>query len=201
MPHILIADDHDLVRDTIAAYLESEAAFQVSKASDLSGAMDVLNGDLIVDLAVLDYHMPGMNGLDGLQQVRRAHPAVRVTLLSGVASRDVAAEALTRGADGFIPKSMTAASMVNAIQFVLSGERYMPVDMQSFDSPAPFADLSRRERETLEQLCLGLSNKEIARALSVQEATIKLHIKNLMAKMGAANRTQAALMARDRQLL
>jgi DNA-binding NarL/FixJ family response regulator len=93
---------------------------------------------------------------------------------------------------------------VNAIKFVLSGERYVPFDFGSSDGAAEvsseFAKLSAREMQTLEQLCIGLSNKEIARNLDIQEVTVKLHVKNLLAKLGVSNRTQAALMAKDRHL-
>lgn len=204
MPNILIADDHDLVRDTIAAYLETVEGFTVMSAPDLDGALSQMGGVHSIDLLILDYNMPGMNGLAGLDQARRMYPATKVVLMSGVANRDVANSAMAQGAHGFIPKSLTAASLVNAIKFVLSGERYFPFDFgqetgQTEQSSA-FAKLSDREMQTLEQLCLGLSNKEIGRNLGVQEVTIKLHVKNILAKLGVPNRTQAALLAKEKHL-
>ncbi|WP_299296787.1 response regulator transcription factor [uncultured Tateyamaria sp.] len=204
MPNILLADDHDLVRDTIAAYLETIDGFKVLTAPNLDVALETMGGLDAIDLLILDYNMPGMNGLDGLDRARKGHPATKVALMSGVANREVANAAMARGADGFIPKSLTAASMVNAIKFVLSGERYFPFDFAAPEtSTAPdstFADLSEREMQTLEQLCIGLSNKEIARNLGIQEVTVKLHVKNLLAKLGVSNRTQAALLAKERHL-
>lgn len=204
MPNILIADDHDLVRDTIAAYLETVEDFKVSTAPNLDAALDVMKGLDNIDLLILDYNMPGMNGLDGLARARKAYPATKLALMSGVANRDVANAAMARGAHGFIPKSLTAASMVNAIKFVLSGERYFPFEFGNASPVTPqdstFDTLSDREMQTLEQLCIGLSNKEIARNLEIQEVTVKLHVKNLLAKLGVSNRTQAALLAKDRQL-
>ncbi|MEP2783070.1 MAG: response regulator transcription factor [Pseudoruegeria sp.] len=204
MPNILIADDHDLVRDTIAAYLETVDGFRVFAAPNLEVALEKMSGLDSIDLLILDYNMPGMHGLDGLVRAKDAYPATKVVLMSGVANKDVANAAMSRGANGFIPKSLAAASLVNAIKFVLSGERYFPFDFagsspsQSKDST--FASLSTREMETLEQLCIGISNKEIARNLNIQEVTVKLHVKNLMAKLGVANRTQAALLAKERHL-
>ncbi|WP_299627275.1 response regulator transcription factor [uncultured Tateyamaria sp.] len=204
MPTILIADDHDLVRDTIAAYLESVDGFVVKTAGNLDEALTLMTGLDAFDLLILDYNMPGMDGLNGLDRARKAFPATKVALMSGVANREVANKAMEQGANGFIPKSLTAVSLVNAIKFVLSGERYFPFDFGTTDSTATptgaFATLSEREMQTLEQLCIGLSNKEIARNLGVQEVTVKLHVKNVLAKLGVSNRTQAALLAKEKHL-
>lgn len=204
MANILIADDHDLVRDTIAAYLEASSEFKVLTASTLDDALSKSNGLDAIDLLILDYHMPGMNGLAGLERARKVYPATKIAMLSGVANRDVANRAMEQGADGFIPKSLTAASMVNAIRFVLAGERYFPFDFGAADAssttPTAFSNLSDREMQTLEQLCIGLSNKEIARNLGIAEVTVKLHVKNVLSKLGVTNRTQAALLAKEQHL-
>ncbi|WP_298256433.1 response regulator transcription factor [uncultured Litoreibacter sp.] len=204
MPNILLADDHDLVRDTIAAYLETVEGFNVLTAANLADAMELMRGLDAIDLLILDYNMPGMNGLEGLIRARRDHPKCKIALMSGVANRDVATSAMSQGANGFIPKSLTAASLVNAIKFILAGERYLPFDFGTAEPEAKtegvFSDLSARELQTLEQLCIGLSNKEIARNLDIKEVTVKLHVKNLLAKLGVSNRTQAALMAKERHL-
>ncbi len=202
MKNILVADDHDLVRDTVAAYLGSVEEFAVVTASDLSGAEKQLHGSLPIDLVILDYHMPGMNGLEGLDRIRRRFPHIRVALMSGVATKEIANAAMERGAHGFLPKSTPAASMVNAIRFVLSGERYFPFGFADGTRNAAAAklELSNRECETLQGLTQGLTNKQIARDLGVQEVTVKLHVKNILAKLGVQNRTQAALAAKELQL-
>lgn len=199
MPNILVADDHDLVRDTIAAYLGQQGDFTVSTAPGLRRAQALLAGETPFDLVILDYNMPGMNGLSGLESVVKAYPHIKVLLMSGIATPDVAQSAMEIGAKGFLPKSATATSMVNAIRFVLSGETYFPF---GFAPPAPekpvsYKGLSPREMETLQHLCNGASNKDIARALGLAEVTVKLHVKNILAKLSVKNRTQAALMAKE----
>lgn len=201
MPNILIADDHDLVRDTIAAYLSRTEDMHVETASTLSDALARLEGDLTIDLTILDYNMPGMDGLDGLTRALAVRPGMKVALMSGVATPKVAREAMSVGAVGYFPKSLAAESMLNAVRFVLAGEQYFPFGFAEAADESKtlerYCGLSPRETETLRHLCQGRSNKEIARALDLQEVTIKLHVKNILAKMGVRNRTQAALRARE----
>ena len=204
MTNILIADDYDLVCDTIAAYIETVEDFNVFTAHDLGAALEIMSGLDSIDLLILDYNMPGMNGLEGLERACTSYPSTKVALMSGVANREVANKAMEHYARGFIPKSLSATSFINAIKFILSGERYLPFDYAS-SAPAEknhgdFTYVSAREMQTLEQLCIGLSNKEIARNLDIQEVTVKLHVKNLFSKLGVSNRTQAALYAKERHL-
>lgn len=201
MPNILIADDHDLVRDAIAAYVGNVDEFNVESVSTADDAIQALHGVIPFDLAIFDYNMPGMNGLMGLESAIKKFPKTKFALMSGVAKPDVAKDAMSMGASGFFPKSLAADTMVNAIRFVLSGERYFPFDLSmttsGADAPGDYHGLTAREKQTLEGLCAGQSNKEIARDLDLQEVTIKLHVKNILQKMGVKNRTQAALRARD----
>ena len=204
MKNILISDDHFLVRDTIAAYLDTVDDFKVFTAQDLVSSFEVMDGLKSIDLLILDYNMPGMNGLQGLERALKSYPACKVALMSGVANRDVAINAMKKNARGFIPKSLSATSFINAIRFILAGETYFPFEYEATSSDervhGDFAKLSTREMQTLEQLCIGLSNKEIARNLDIQEVTVKLHIKNLFSKLGVSNRTQAALLAKERHI-
>ncbi len=201
---ILVADDHDLVRDTIALFLQNEGGIEVTVAATLDEALVRIDEVGSFDLVLLDYGMPGMDGLAGLKRAIAANQDKPVALMSGVASRTVAEDALAAGAAGFVPKTLGAKSMVNALRFMASGEQYAPVKwMTEMEAEAshPLADkLSAREMQVLEGLCDGKANKEIARDLDLQEVTVKLHVKTLSRKLDARNRTHAAMIARDAKL-
>lgn len=199
--HVLIADDHCLLRDTLDLLFRQEN-IRVSHAEDVPAALAVIDDDDSIDMVLLDYGMPGMNGLDGLALVLAAATRARVALMSGFAQRDVVQQALKMGAIGFLPKSLPARTFVNAVRFMEMGEPYLPLGfMTSSDKAATdhplLQKLSQREREVLQLLAVGRSNKEIARALNLREPTVKLHVTSLYRKLGSRNRAQAAVIAKE----
>ncbi|MCC1493852.1 response regulator transcription factor [Cognatishimia sp. F0-27] len=198
---ILIADDHDLLRDTLVLFLESEGSMVTTAVGSFDAARERIEQDEAYDLVLLDYNMPGMNGLDGITRALALKDGLRVALISGEATKKIAEQALEAGAAGFVPKSLPAKSFVNAVKFMAMGEQYAPLDFMTAEEETvanPLAEkLTAREMQVLEGLTKGLSNKEIARELDIQEPTVKLHMKTLYRKVGASNRTQAALIARE----
>ena len=198
---ILLADDHDLVRDTLAAFLENEPDITVRTAANLPDALQIVDSEGAFDLVILDYTMPGMEGLSGLNQMIAANGAKPVATLSGTADRTVAEQAIKAGAVGFVPKTLAAKSIVSAIKFMASGEVFAPFGFMHKEEVDAQSAITKRERDVLIGLTAGKSNKEIAIDLQLQEVTIKLHVKTLCRKLGAKNRTQAAMIARDRRLL
>lgn len=198
---ILIADDHDLLRDTLVLFLEKEGDIATSAVGTLEQAVDCIKVDERYDLILLDYNMPGMNGLEGLRRAIALGGGQRVALISGEATKQIAEDALEAGAAGFVPKSLPAKSLVSAVKFMAMGEQFAPIDFMTAvdNTPSnPLVDkLTERELQVLKGLTEGKSNKEIARDLDIQEPTVKLHMKTLYRKVGAANRTQAALFARE----
>lgn len=198
---VLIADDHDLLRDTLVMFLEAEGQMETATAGTFDHACAKIEEDGPFDLILLDYNMPGMNGLDGLRKAIALKDGQRVALISGEATRQIAEDALEAGAAGFVPKSLPAKSLVNAVKFMAMGEQYAPIDFMTAIEEEPTNALAEkltpRELQVLKGLTEGKSNKEIARDLVITEPTIKLHVKTLYRKVGAANRTQAALIARE----
>lgn len=195
---ILVADDHDLVRETIAAFLLAEGMTSVTTLATLDEVLAAVQADRF-DLVLLDQNLPGMNGLEGLAQVVAAAGGMPVALMSGSSSRDLAEAAVAAGAIGFVPKKMPARSVVAAVRLMARGESFAPIGLLRSDAApgAPLALLTRREVSVLRGICEGKSNKEIARDLDLQEVTVKLHVKTLSRKLAARNRTHAAMIARN----
>ncbi|MGI3171488.1 response regulator [Pseudooceanicola sp. C21-150M6] len=197
MSHLLLADDHDLVRETIAEYLRRAGGLDVYCVGSLTEARTALETLGGTDLVLLDYRMPGMEGLAGLADILALAGSAPVALLSGAAGPAVIRQAIDLGAAGFLPKTLSPQDLVLAVNTLLRGEVYLPDEMSN---GRPLG-LTRREIDVLKGLAEGLSNKEIARDLGVQEVTVKLHVKTLSRKLNARNRTHAAMLARDEGLV
>lgn len=200
---ILIADDHRLVRDAIGAVLKSTGEIEVVTVGTMQEAVAALESDGRFDLILLDYHMPGVGDLAGLRSILARYRDEKIALFSGTASDFVVNEAFRLGAVGFVPKTLAPESMIHAVRLMAAGERYLPVELMTRATSDGGAGqsvnhlLSERELQALQGLCDGLSNKEIASRCGVQEVTVKLHVKTLCRKLGARNRTHAALIGKE----
>ncbi len=147
--------------------------------------------------------MPGMDGGDGIARVMKAFSQPPVVLISGSASTADIAAAVQAGAKGFVPKTMPTELFVNALMLIAQGASYVPADV--FEAPPPdeaalaqsaaLTALTPRELQVLARLATGASNKEIARDLGRAEVTIKLHVRQILKKTGARNRSEAAAIA------
>lgn len=208
---IIVADDHNLVREGLKPFLhELGDDVDILDANSLDQAVAQAEKAQDLKLVLLDLRMPGMNGLAGIENFHRRFPAIPVVVLTGHINRDDVMTAVRFGASGYIPKTISGTSLVNALRLVLSGEKYLPTFMLTDEpeeptvsetsrpipgKPTPLDTLSPREREILGLLIEGRTNKDIARRLDLQEITIKIHLRNVYRKIGAVNRAQAVRIA------
>lgn len=203
---LLLADDHDLVRDILTVYLEKETDIEVTAASDFHEVISYVGKSGPYDLVLLDYNMPGMNGPASIKQCLEQNFGKPVAILSGDMTKELGEQMISAGASGALTKGMEAKTLINAIKFMLAGEIYFPTHLlKSKQEKAGLnpekMGLSGREMDVLEGLNSGLSNKEIARKLDIQEVTVKLHVKNICRKLDAKNRTHAAILAKETGLI
>jgi two-component system, NarL family, nitrate/nitrite response regulator NarL len=197
---ILLADDHHLVREALAAYL-TRAASDISciEASDFHQVRERLASENGFDLIILDYRMPGMNGLAGLDEIKSSLPAARVAIMSGVMDADEADRALERGAAGVIMKSLRGTALLAALRLMMAGETYVPAAVINARPGAhatrSIGNLTPREMDCIEHLMHGSPNREIAGRLAISEVTVKLHLHSAFKKLGARNRSDAVRIA------
>lgn len=205
--HILLVDDHSLVREALRSLLlELVENVSIKECGSFDSALEMAAGIDKLDMLLLDLHLPGMSGVANIEIFRSRFPETAVVILSGNYVRQDVVKSFEYGAAGFIPKGLSITSLKNALKVILAGERYVPSDI--LDVPAtnlkgyreispdnPLQGLTHRQREVLDVLTEGLTNKAIAKRLNVQETTVKLHLRHIFKKLGARNRTEAVKIA------
>jgi two-component system, NarL family, nitrate/nitrite response regulator NarL len=205
---ILLADDHNLVREALVHYLTRAARDIVcAEAADLEQVKERLGVSRDYDMIILDFRMPGMNGLAGLETVRELLPEVPVVIMSGQIDRSQAMEAMERGAAGVIRKDLRGTALLGALRLIAGGETYLPPALATASASASrdfaraqelrraMGNLTAREFDCIRHLGRGLSNRHIAGALAVSEVTVKGHLNRAFKKMGARNRSDAVRIA------
>ena len=186
----LLIDDHALFRDGCKFLLsEFDDSMTFLEAGSIDEALAFI--DEPVELVILDYYLPGLQGLDGLDAVRENFSAP-VVMLSMEENAAVIRSVIDRGASGFVPKSATHQMLELAVQSALSGGIFTPRNQVS--DPGPLARLTKRQLQTLSRAALGRSNKMIARELSIAEGTVKAHLSFAFKTLEVSNRTEAAAM-------
>ena len=202
---ILIIDDHPLFRKGVSQLIALARHLQlVGEAS--SGEQGVAKArELDPDLILLDLHMRGMSGIDTLKAIRDAGLDCRVVILTVSDHADDLVAAIRSGADGYLLKDMEPEDLLAAIDQTLNGSTVIgerlngllarAIRAEATENQRDSATLTKREQEILHGLAQGLSNKLIARNLDITEATVKVHVKNLLKKLGFRSRLEAAVWA------
>ncbi len=220
---LLVIDDHTLFRRGLIALLSQDGRFRLAgQAGDMGESLRCCTD--APDVILLDNHLPGVRGIDGIPALKEAYPVARILMLTVSENEEDLASAMMAGADGYLLKTVETEQLCDSIENVLAGECVISPDMMTkfvtaFRSKAPalreVADamvpqpvaedatldsLSAREREILALLAHGDSNKLIARELDIAETTVKVHVQHILRKLNLTSRVQVALYAAARGL-
>ena len=201
MIRVLLVDDHPLVRAGLTALLSAtEEMTVVGEAADGASAAGLAETTR-PDVVLMDLSMPGMDGVEATRLLLAQVPSAAVVVLTSFHDQDRVTEALRAGAIGYLLKDCEPRDLVAAIRSAAAG--HSPLDpriaraLLPSAGPRPGDSLSAREREVLDLISTGASNRQIARALGITERTVKVHVGSLFRRIGVADRTSAALWARD----
>lgn len=204
MTTLLIADDHPLFREALrGAVARLLPGATLREADSVAALYTIVEADPDADLLLLDLNMPGAQGFSALVHLRALHPQLPIVVVSAREEPSVMRRALDHGAVGFIPKSVDATTLGQALVQVLDGDRWAPAAAHAapaagadeHDAAQRVRDLTPQQFRVLQMLGEGLLNKQIGYELGVSEATVKAHMTAVLRKLGASNRTQAVLIA------
>ncbi|MGI9304093.1 MAG: two-component system response regulator NarL [Gammaproteobacteria bacterium] len=202
---LIVIDDHPLFRKGVAQLLELDAGFVL--AGEASSGRDgvALARETQPDLILLDLNMKGMNGIETLKALKQQEPASLVIMLTVSNAEKDLVRALRAGADGYLLKDMEPEELLDRLRNAIAGETVMDPSLTGMladalrednaTQPAADATLTDREQEILGLIAAGMSNKMIARELTISDGTVKVHVKNLLRKLNLRSRLEAAVWA------
>jgi len=205
---ILIVDDHPIVRQGIMSFLAADDELEIKGEAGNGEEAIELAEKLVPDVVIMDIVMPGMDGIEALQQIKRSRPNTRIIIFTSFAQDDKVLPAIRAGADGYLLKGIPPAELVDAIKSVCDGEAALHPDiarklMLHISDRAKIdteETLTPREIEILELIAKGLSNNEIAKRLIISNRTVKTHVSNILHKLNMTHRVQAALYVATKNL-
>jgi DNA-binding NarL/FixJ family response regulator len=204
---ILIVDDHALFRRGVRKTIEAKKDFEVvGEAEDGIEALAKAR-ELGPDLILMDINMPHADGLEAVSAIKRELPGVKIIMLSVHDQDENLFEAIKRGAEGFLSKNVRAKDLLDSLRGTMKGETAIPGSMADkilkefarlakIEAGSIASQLTPREKEVLQKLSEGLSNREIGLSLRISENTVKVHVSHILKKLHLQNRTQAAAYAR-----
>jgi DNA-binding NarL/FixJ family response regulator len=202
MIRILCADDHPLLRSGIGSLIATQSDMQlVGEASTGKEAVQ-LHRELNPDVTLMDLQMPDMSGLDAIIAIRGESPTARIIVLTTYSGDALAQRSLKAGAKAYVLKSLVRTEILQTIRIVFEGERRVQADVAAeIAKHTADASLTSREIEVLGLIASGCANKEISARLSINEETTKSHIKNILAKLDAKDRTHAVTLGLKRGII
>jgi len=196
-PHVLLIDDHAMFRSGLKLVISSAMAeATIHEAGSLQEALDYTPEGL--DVVLLDINLRGLSGLEGIELLQRKWPQVPVLMLSSQSEPETVRLALARGAAGFVSKAETADYIVQAIYKVLQGT---PAELPTATDAASTRRLTPRQCEVLDLLNQGLSNKLVARKLSLSDNTVRRHVQDILEFFNVGSRAEAVAVARQLRLI
>lgn len=207
MIKILIVDDHPIVREGLVSIVDAEDDLAVIGQAANGGEAVEFALEHRPDVVLMDLRMPVMDGVEAIRRLRGASPASRVVVLTTYDTDELVYDAISAGARGYLLKDVTSSDLTEAIRTVhRGGSLLQPVVVErlldrlgpdDLEQNAPIEDLTPRELEVLQRMSTGARNREIAEELVIAERTVKVHVANVIAKLGATNRTEAVVTALD----
>lgn len=210
MYQVLVGSNHSLCRAGLVALMAELDAPGATTVEDFAGALARLDEDSSIRLALLDTDLPGMGGLDGLRRLKMRFARLHLVALSPAGERDQILSALSAGLHGLIPKTLSSGEMIAALRTVRLGQIYVPATLSAAPAPRLIRNrhvaargaetLTDRQREVLDLVVLGRSNKEIGRLLGISEGTVKVHVTATFRQLGVHNRMSAASVLRGSDL-
>jgi DNA-binding NarL/FixJ family response regulator len=199
---VLVVDDHPLMRVGISAIIDGRAGMTtVAQAGTGEEAIELYK-KCQPDITLMDLRLPRMSGVETIRAIRRLDAKARFVVLTTYEGDEDIHQALEAGAQGYVIKGMPYDSLLDALERVYTGGRFLPLPVKrALDSRSPDSDLTHRERQVLELLATGNSNKKIGELLGITEATVKCHVSTILMRLNAVDRTQAVLTALQRGLV
>jgi two-component system, NarL family, response regulator len=199
---ILIVDDHPIMRVGIAAIIEATPDMTVvAQAGSGEEAVELFE-KYLPDITLMDLRLPGLSGVEAIRTVVARHRDAKFVVLTTYEGDEDIHQALQAGARSYIIKGMPHEALVSALRRVQAGVRFLPQPVsRALNSRVPNSDLSAREREVLDLIVRGKSNKEIASDLGITESTVKCHVSVILMRLNANDRTQAVVTALQRGLI
>ena len=199
---VLVADDHPVVRSGLSAVIAEQADLELVAQAENGARAVAMFREHGPDVTLMDLRMPVMDGVEAIRTITAAFPAARILALTTYEGDADIRRALEAGARGYLLKDMLLSEVITAIRAVRRGERVIPPAVAARLAEFPErSDLTEREFDVLQLVARGLSNKEAARAIGRTDETVKIHLKNIFAKLAVADRTEAVTVALTRGLI